>query len=120
MSEYEKEASGGYDAPPPPAGNTGPPVCAATWTLAIEADNPSLGTVADLIRMFPGNEGTVTMDIEGGPNICTDATLDQAIAFPDPCSWLGPTQINVEVTNEFGAVRIVFFILVQDNMGFCP
>jgi hypothetical protein len=70
--------------------------------------------------MSPGYEGLVTMDVDGGPNICTDAGPEQEISFPDPCSWLGPNQINVSVSNRFGTTLLEFFIIVQDGTAFCP
>lgn len=118
MSEYTKLTDGGYVAEKSITNESGP-VFSVISVYVIEANNPALGPVGDMVRMAPGAEGLVTLDVDGGPNICTDAEADLQISFPDPCSWLGANQINASVTNEFGSARVEFFIIVQDSTAFC-
>jgi len=121
MSEYSKEQNSSYAEPAAPAGNLGPPVASTPWFLAIEADNPSLGLIGDLVHLLPGYEGWITMAVTGGgPVLCVAVTdYTTPLTFPDPCSWIGFNQVDVEVENEYGVVHLGFFIDVQDNMGFC-
>ena len=120
MSEYAKGQNSAYAEPPAPAGNLGPPVASTPFSLVIEADNPSLGTVGGIVHLLPGYEGAVTMAVTAGPVICTAVTdYTTPISFPDPCSWIGLNQIDIEVENEYGVVHLGFFLDIQDNGGFC-